>query len=143
MHITYKGDYALKAVLDLASHYGKGVVKIQDLAQRLDIPQKFLEQVLLTLKRGGFVESKRGMNGGYFLARNPKDIKIGQVLRFIDGPIEPIACVVKNYKGCRQIDDCVLRPIWTKVSKTISDIIDKISFEEVRNQTKKQRKNTT
>jgi len=143
MHITYKGDYALKAVLDLASHYGKGVVKIQDLAQRLDIPQKFLEQVLLTLKRGGFVESKRGMNGGYFLARNPKEIKIGQVLRFIDGPIEPIACVVKNYKGCRQIDDCVLRPIWTKVSKTISDIIDKISFEEVRNQTKKQRKNIT
>ncbi len=66
MKITYRGDYALKATLDLALHYSNGVVTIHDLAKRLDIPIKFLEQVLLDLKRGGFVQSRRGKVGGYF-----------------------------------------------------------------------------
>ncbi|MFA5272344.1 MAG: Rrf2 family transcriptional regulator, partial [Candidatus Omnitrophota bacterium] len=66
MKITYKGDYALKTVLDLALNYGKGVVTINELAKNADIPIKFLEQILLDLKRGGFVESKRGKIGGYF-----------------------------------------------------------------------------
>ena len=87
MRITYRGDYALRAVLDLALHYNQGVVTIHELAKRADAPVKFLEQVLLDLKKGGFLESKRGINGGYSLARHPKDIKLGEVIRFIDGPI--------------------------------------------------------
>ena len=66
MRITYRGDYALRAVLDLAAHYNQGVVTIHELAKRADAPVKFLEQVLLDLKKGGFVESKRGTNGGIF-----------------------------------------------------------------------------
>jgi Rrf2 family protein len=93
MKITYKGDYALKAILDLALHYESGVTTIHDLAKRIDAPVKFLEQVLLDLKRAGFVESRRGKVGGYSLAMPPREIKLGQVIRFIDGPIEPIECV--------------------------------------------------
>ena len=133
MRITYKGDYALKAVLDLALHYNLGVVTIHDLAKRADVPVKFLEQVLLDLKKGGFVESKRGINGGYFLSRHPKEIKLGEVIRFMDGPIEPIGCarLENNYDGCADIYKCVFRRVWLKVSESISDIVDNTTFEDM------------
>lgn len=130
MKITYKGDYALKAILDLSINYGK-LVTIHDLAKRAEVPVKFLEQVLLDLKRGGFVESRRGKIGGYLLARQPRDIKLGEVVRFIDGPIEPIACIEKEYTGCRDIYRCVFRNIWQQVARSISDIIDNITFEDL------------
>jgi len=131
MKITYKGDYALKAVLDLALHYGDGVVTIQDMASRLNIPIKFLEQVLLNLKRGGVVESRRGKEGGYLLAKHPAQIRLGQVVRFIDGPIEPIACIEKGYTGCTDIHRCVLRRVWDDVSRATSQIIDTVTFEDL------------
>lgn len=133
MKITYKGDYALKAVLTLSVRYGAGVVTIHELAGEADIPLKFLEQVLLELKRGGFVESKRGKIGGYLLAKHPSEIKVGDVVRFVDGPIEPITCVEKNYSGCRDIYKCAFRGIWQDVSKAISGIIDNITFEDLAN----------
>jgi len=138
MKITYKGDYALKTLLDLAVNYGNGVVTINELAKSADIPIKFLEQILLDLKRGGFVESRRGKIGGYFLAKHPSQIKVGDVVRFIDGPIEPIACLEKGYSGCRDIYKCAFRHIWQDVSKAISNIVDNVSFEDLANQIKKQ-----
>ena len=134
MQITYKGDYSLKAILFLSTHYNRDIVTIHELAQKLDIPVKFLEQVLLGLKRGGFVDSKRGVKGGYFLAKHPKDIKIGDVVRFVDGPIEPIACANRDkcYKGCKEIDNCVFRDIWMEVEKATSNIVDNISFDDLR-----------
>jgi len=131
MHITYKGDYALKTILDLALHYGNSPVTIHELATRADIPIKFLEQILLDLKRGGFVESRRGKIGGYLLAKKPAQIKLGEVIRFIDGPLEPIACIEKKYSGCNDIYKCVLRKIWQRVNKTTSDIVDNITFEDL------------
>jgi len=131
MHITYKGDYALKTILDLATHYGRNPITIHELARRADIPIKFLEQILLDLKRGGFVESRRGKIGGYLLSRHPSKIKLGEVARFIDGPAEPIVCVDKNYKGCSDITRCVFRSIWKKVSEATSKIIDEITFEDL------------
>ena len=106
MHITYKGDYALKTILDLALHYGNSPVTISELAKRADIPIKFLEQILLDLKRG-------------------------DVIRFIDGPIEPIACTEKKYSGCNDLHKCVFRRIWQEVGKTTSDIVDNITFEDL------------
>jgi len=140
MKITYKGDYALKTILDLALHYGNGVVTIHELAKRADIPIKFLEQVLLDLKRGGFVESRRGKVGGYLLAKSPSQIKLGEIIRFIDGPIEPITCIDKRYRECNDIYKCVFRKIWQEVTQATSDIIDNITFEDLVNQAKKQKK---
>lgn len=140
MHITHKGDYALKAVLYLSLHYNKdSVVTIHELAQELDIPVKFLEQVLLELKKGGFLESKRGVKGGYHLSRPPKEIRVGDVVRFIDGPVEPIACANTKaaYKGCADIYKCVFRDIWVKVYESVSHIIDGVSFEDICNKVKK------
>lgn len=131
MKITYKGDYALKALLDLAVHHDQGLSTINDIAKRIHAPVKFLEQVLLELKKGGFVGSRRGKVGGYLLAKPADEITLGEVVRFIDGPIEPIACVEKNYSGCTDLYICVFRPIWSDVSKTTSLIIDNITFEKL------------
>ena len=133
MQITYKGDYSLKAILDLAIHYGQEVVSIHDLAKRIDAPVKFLEQVLLDLKKGGFVDSKRGVNGGYYLSKPPRDISVGEVARFVDGPIEPVLCAntKSDYKGCTDIHHCVLRDIWVDVAKATSNIIANVSFQDL------------
>ena len=134
MKITYKGDYALKAVLELALHYGNGdVVTIHDMARQLDIPIKFLEQVLLDLKRGGYLAARRGKVGGYYLAKSPAAIKVGDIIRPIDGPIEPIACTKKEYSGCGDMYKCVFRSIWQDVAKATSNIIDSITFENLAN----------
>ena len=137
MRITYKGDYALKTTLDLAIHYGNSPITIHDLAKRADVSIKFLEQILLDLKRGGFVESRRGKIGGYLLAKPPSQIKLGEVIRFIDGPIEPIACVGKNYQGCTDIYKCSFRRIWQEVERSTSKIVNNITFEDLVNQTQK------
>lgn len=142
MRVTYKGDYALKTILDLALHYDSGLVTIHDLAKRADIPVKFLEQVLLDLKSGGFVESRRGKIGGYYLAKPPSQIKLGDVIRFIDGPTEPIACVKNQYKGCEDIYKCVFRNIWQEVAQATSNIIDNITFEDLVNKVKAAQKET-
>jgi len=131
MRITYKGDYALKTILDLAWHYSDKPVTISELARRADIPIKFLEQILLELKKGRFVQSRRGKVGGYLLARPPSKIRLGEVVRFIDGPIEPIICVDKNYKGCHDISRCAFREVWARVSHSTSSIIDNITFEDL------------
>jgi len=136
MRITYKGDYALKTILDLALHYGKGVLTIHNMAKRLDIPIKFLEQILLDLKRGGFVESRRGKVGGYFLIKPPSQIKIGEVIRFIDGSIEPIACVDKDYSDCNDIYRCIFRRIWQEVTLATTKVVDSLTFEDLVNRIK-------
>ena len=129
MRVTYRGDYALKAVLDLALNYGKDVVTIHEMAKHIDAPIKFLEQVLLDLKKGGFVESRRGKIGGYLLSRAPGKITVGEVIRFIDGPIEPISCVRQGYANCGDIYKCVFKKVWQDVAKATSGIIDNVTFE--------------
>ena len=132
MKITYKGDYALKAVLDLARHYGKEPVTIHDIAKSIDAPVKFLEQVLLDLKKGGFIESRRGKIGGYLLSREPGKITVGEVIRFMDGPIEPISCTSdEHYQGCKDLACCIFRDVWKVVGDAISGVVDTLTFEEL------------
>jgi len=133
MKITYKGDYALKSLLQLALRYSEGdVLSINEIAKLGDMPVKFLEQILLTLRKGGFVKAKRGVQGGFSLAKHPKDITIGEVVRFIEGPIEPISCVCgDDYKGCKDISSCIFRGVWKEVSHAISVVVDTVTFEEL------------
>jgi len=131
--ITYKGDYALKALFQLALRYGEGsVLSINDIAKPGDMPIKFLEQILLNLRKGGFVRSKRGASGGFVLARHPKDITVGEVIRFIEGPLEPISCIEEErYKGCKDTANCIFRDVWRQVSQAISVVVDTLTFEEL------------
>lgn len=135
MKISYKCDYALKALFQLALRYnepGAEVISINEIAKPGDMPKKFLEQILLTLRKGGFVKSKRGINGGFFLARHPKDITVGEVIRFIEGPIEPISCIEgEHYKGCHDLTNCIFRGVWKEVKNAISVVVDTLTFEEL------------
>ncbi len=131
MKISYKGDYALKAMLDLALHYDKDLLTNSDLAKHIDAPIKFLEQVLVELKKGGFVQSRRGNIGGYKLSREPSNIILGDIVRYIDGPIEPIACLKDKYSDCADIKNCVFKKIWERVHTATTDIIDHISLKQL------------
>jgi Rrf2 family transcriptional regulator, cysteine metabolism repressor len=136
MRISYKCDYALKAVLDLSLHYPGGEpVTIHSLASRIDAPVKFLERILSELKLGGLVETKRGRIGGYLLTKAPHQIKVGDVIRMIEGPIEPISCVKPSYSDCREIPQCVFRKIWRDVSRATADIVDGVDFGDLVSQT--------
>jgi len=131
MKITYKGDYALKAMLDLSLHYDQELVSGHDLADRIDAPIKFLEQVLLELKKGGFVESRRGNIGGYRLSRSPASITVGEIVRYIEGPIEPIGCLKEKYSNCADTSCCVFKKLWQRVYQATSEIVDKVTLEEL------------
>lgn len=132
MRITYRGDYALKAVLDLALHYNeKELTTIHDMAKHIDAPVKFLEQIMLDLKKGGFIESRRGNVGGYMLSRSPAHITVGDVAKFIDGPLEPISCVGQGYSNCGDINKCVFKEVWHRVAQATSAIVDNLTFAEL------------
>ncbi len=123
MNISVKGTYALQAIFDLASQKFGEPVKIADIARRQKIPQKFLELILAGLKQGGFVESRRGAEGGYLLARPAETITVGEVLRFIEGSR------VKT-RGRRKADS-PFAEMWRKVDQAISDVVDHTSFAEL------------
>lgn len=134
MKITYKGDYAMKAILELSVRYEdnkNAIIPINEIAKFGDMPKKFLEQILLTLVRGGLVKSKRGAGGGFTLARRPEEITVGDVVRLIEGPIEPIECVNDGYKGCADVKDCILRNVWKEVAGAISIVVDTLTFKEL------------
>jgi Rrf2 family cysteine metabolism transcriptional repressor len=132
MKITYKSDYALKAVLDLALRYDGGEpVSIQDTARRIDAPVKFLEQIFSGLKAHGIIESRRGSSGGYLLAKPPEKITVGDIIRLIEGPTEPISCVRQDYAGCNEMYTCVFRDIWKDIHRATSQVIDHVNFKEL------------
>lgn len=131
MRISAKGEYAIKAMLDLAFQYEKGLVPIQAIAERQDIPQRYLEQVLLLLKRAGFLRSKRGSAGGYQLLRPPGEITVGAVLRAIEGALERVEGTKRSRPSALD-HSRDLAELWGQVSAAVSEVIDRISFEDLR-----------
>jgi Rrf2 family protein len=141
MKITFKGDYALKAILDLSmsSQNGK-VVPITDISRRQDIPLPFLEQIMLILKKAGYVQSRTGKGGGFYLAKRPEDITLGEIVRLIEGPIEPIACGVKGQpSGCAEEGRCAFKEVWVNVTEAISEIVDTVTFAHIMRRTRELR----
>jgi Rrf2 family protein len=130
--ISTKGDYATRALQDLALRYNQGPVPIETIAQRQVLPARYLEQLLLALKRAGFVGSKRGVNGGYYLAKPPREITLGQIIRTVDGPIAPIFCVAEtSQESCAQETLCVLREVWAEVRDAMAAIVDNTTLADI------------
>jgi Rrf2 family protein len=135
MILSSRGKYATRALLDLSLHYEEGPVQIQAIAERQKIPLKYLEQILLTLKRYGFVSSRKGPGGGYLLARPPQEITLGSVVRAMDGPLAPISCAsVSGYAecGCPEPATCGLRVIWKEARDSLAAVLDGTTFAEIR-----------
>lgn len=132
MRISTKGDYATRALQDLALHYDQGPIAIEKIASRQGLPVRYLEQLLLTLKRAGFLLSKRGVNGGYSLAKPPSRITLGDILRTVDGPIEAIYCLDQPPREeCARETDCVLRDVWSEVGRAVSAIVDHTTLQDI------------
>jgi Rrf2 family transcriptional regulator, cysteine metabolism repressor len=126
MRISAKSEYAIKAVLDLSLHREVGLVPIQEIAARQRIPQRYLEQVLLALKRGGLVRSKRGSSGGYHLTHAPETITVGDVLRAVEG-----ASAFEALGGKPTHDGQDLVELWAEISGAVSSVVDRLTFAEL------------
>jgi Rrf2 family protein len=138
MKLSKKGEYALKALIELAINYERGVsvTLIHDIAEQENIPPKYLEQILLNLKKGGILISKRGVGGGYTLARSPENISLGQVIRIVEGPLAPLNCVSRMaHVTCPHQPACGLYSIMLDVRNAIADILDNISLKDVAKRT--------
>lgn len=131
MQISAKGEYAIKAMLDLALHYGKGLIPIQEIAERQGIPQRYLEQVLLLLKRAGFLQSKRGSAGGYHLMRSPAEITVGAVLRAMEGSLERAESGSRTARRGVSDHSPDLEELWSEISAAVSSVVDGISFADL------------
>ena len=129
MRISAKGEYAVKAMLDLALEQDRGLIPIQEIAARRGIPQRYLEQVLLSLKRTGLLTSKRGSTGGYHLTRRPEDITVGDVLRAVEGPrmaLQPSGTA--RGAGRAEAD---LAELWEEIGEAVSKVVDRVTFAQL------------
>jgi Rrf2 family protein len=134
--LSAKARYGLKAVLSLALEVQPRAVVGADLAAREKIPKKFLEQILLELKHRGLLQTRRGRHGGYLLTRSPSEITVGQIIRALDGPLAPIACVsltayVKPCDDCRDETTCGIRLVMKQVRDATARILDNTSLADV------------
>jgi Rrf2 family protein len=124
MHTSVKGEYALQAIFDLATQRPGEPIRIAEIARRQRIPQKFLELILASLKQAGFVESRRGAEGGYLLSRTPESLTVGEVVRFVDGP--------QQAKGrVRRKGETPFTELWSQVDHAVSGVIDTTSFADL------------
>ncbi|PYM86902.1 MAG: transcriptional regulator [Candidatus Rokuibacteriota bacterium] len=121
MRISAKGEYAIKALLDLALQRERGLIPIQEIATRQAIPQRYLEQVLLSLKRAGLLTSKRGSTGGYHLTRDPEEITVGAVLRAVEG-------TRATFQANASAD---LADLWLEITEAVSKVVDRVTFGEL------------
>lgn len=123
MNPSVKGQYALQAIFDLACQPRGVPVKIAVIARRQKIPQKFLELILATLKQGGFLESRRGADGGYLLARDPETLTVGEVLRFIEGS--------RNNGRSKRQGETPFLELWKQAEQAVSEVIDNATFADL------------
>lgn len=137
MRLSKRGEYGLRAMMALATPGPDGkppVLQIREIAEREQMPGKFLEQILLALKNAGLLHSKMGVGGGYHLARPAGDISLGQIVRVLDGPLAPVKCVSQMaYEpcGCPDEETCGLRLVMGDVRNAISEVLDGTSLADV------------
>jgi len=137
MRISAKGEYAIKAMLDLAMHRGRPLVPIQEIAGRQAIPQRYLEQVLLALKRAGLLTSKRGSTGGYHLTKAPDEITVGTVLRAVEGGSAPFEGAPQGWRNGRHEHD--LGELWEEIGEAVAGVVDRWTLGDLVARTEQRR----
>lgn len=132
MKISTRGRYAVRLMLDLAQH-SDHYVTIKSISERQEISGKYLEQIISTLSRAGFVRSIRGSQGGYKLAKPPSEYTIGEILRLIEGSLVPVACMDDDPNRCPRCETCAALDIWKQVDTAVSSVVDSITLEDLVN----------
>ena len=132
MKLSTKGRYGLRAMIDLARYSEKEPVSISSIAARQDISERYLEQLVGLLKKAGLVRSIRGATGGYILAKNAEEISVGDVLRALEGSLEPVKCAAfYSEEGCMAADGCVTKYVWQKINESINATVDHMMLDEL------------
>jgi Rrf2 family protein len=135
--LSKKAKYGLKAMTVLAREYGNGPILIEEIARREGIPPKFLELILLELKKKGFLQSKKGKGGGYYLNRLPNTISVGSLIRALDGPIALLPCVSQMaYERCSECPDeesCGIRNVFKEIRDSTDAILERVTLAEMTN----------
>ena len=131
MKLSTKGRYGLRAMIDLARYSEKEPVSISSIAMRQDISERYLEQLVGLLKKAGLVRSIRGATGGYVLTKSAGEISVGDVLRALEGSLEPVRCAAfYSEEGCMASDGCVTKYVWQKINDSINEAVDKMMLDE-------------
>lgn len=132
MRISTKGRYGLRAVIDLALYSEIEPVSISSIALRQDISEGYLEQIMTLLKKAGLIKSIRGAGGGYVLAKEIDEISVGDILRALEGNLEPVECsAYRQEDGCQAADKCVTKYVWLRINESINRTVDEISLRQL------------
>ena len=132
MKLSTKGKYGLRAIIDLAIFSEKEPVSIGCIATRQKLSERYLEQLFALLKKAGLVKSIRGASGGYVLARDASEISVGDVLRALEGNLEPVRCAAfYSEEGCMASDECVTKYVWQKINDSINKTVNEIKLDEL------------
>lgn len=134
MKLSVRGEYALRALLVLGLNYDQPVVRIQAISEQQNIPKRFLEQILNDLKTAGIVQSRRGVTGGYRLARRPEEITLAEIVRHIEGALAPVSCVSERfYEKCSCPDEsrCAIRSVMKEIREAIVKIAERVTVAEL------------
>lgn len=133
MKLSTRSRYGARLMFEFALHHGEGYVRLGDAAKRQGMSEKYLSKLVIPLRAAGFINSARGFQGGYVLARNPEEITLGQIVETLEGNIAPVDCV-GGKASCRRSGTCPARDIWCGLAQAIKDSLNKVSLQDMVNQ---------
>ena len=131
MKISTKGRYALRLMLDLAMHNDGNPVRIKDIAERQEVSDKYLEQIISNLNKAGYVKSIRGPQGGYKLSKDPSYYTVGMILRLTEGSLAPVACLDDEVNECVRQENCATLKLWKQLDEAIKSVVDTVTLEQL------------
>ena len=131
MKISTKGRYATRVMLDLAINNTGECIKVKDIAARQEISEKYLEQIIAVLNKAGYVKSVRGAQGGYRLAKDPKEYTVGMILRLTEGSMAPVTCLEEGTTECERCDTCETLEVWREVYEAVNRVIDNVTIADL------------
>lgn len=131
MKISTRGRYALRFMIDLAQHGNNGYTALKDMSRRQGISVKYLEQITSLLSKFGLLQSVRGPQGGYKLAKKPSEYTVGEILRITEGDLAPVACLAQAVNTCPRVKECSTLCLWTGLKKVINDYLDSKTLEDL------------
>lgn len=131
MKLSTKGRYGLKAMFQLAISENDGPVPLKQIAEKQNLSESYLEQLFSTLRKDGLLNSVRGAQGGYLLARAPEDITVGHILRSLEGELSPSDCIIEGEIDCERETICVTKNVWIKIKRSIDEVVDSITLRDM------------
>ena len=135
MKFSTKSRYGLRAMIELAVHFNEGPISVKAIAESQEISEAYLEQLMSVLTRRNLAKSIRGSQGGYLLSRDPAKIKVGDIIRALEGPIVPVECVNREDPiECNRFDKCVSRIVWERVRDVVDEALDSLTLQNLKDE---------